>query len=261
MSMRERIVASSTVAAIVLMGSFTPISALAWGPTRETFTMNNPAPYNTFDSIIDNPNFGDERNFFRVRPVDQTDWNPNATNGWTDTLVIEEDKEYEAKVYVNNAAADNLSLTATNVRVTINLPVKAKTYGTAFEINAYIDSDNAVPSEGIWDNIILKSDDEFHLQVNSAKYYNNIRTEDDGGFDLGDELYRYKAGGALIGYEQMDGLIKGDMAQSGFVLVRFTPVFKNKVLRWLKHHILDRLLTAWETDEMKQIRVMDRNSN
>lgn len=38
-------------------------TALAWGPERTTFNTENPAPFNTLNSIIDNPNYGDERNF------------------------------------------------------------------------------------------------------------------------------------------------------------------------------------------------------
>ena len=158
---------------------------MVWGPEREFFTMQKPSPYNTFNSIIDNPDVCDERNIFRVRPANKEDWNPETTNGWTDSLTVQEDKEYEARVYVNNDAADNLNLTATNIKVMMNLPIIKSSYGNAFEINAYIHSDNTVPSEGIWDNIAMKSEDEFHIQIISAKYCNNIRTEEMGGFDLG----------------------------------------------------------------------------
>lgn len=44
-------------------------TALAWGPERTIFTTENPAPFNTLNSIIDNPNYGDERNFFSVSKI------------------------------------------------------------------------------------------------------------------------------------------------------------------------------------------------
>ena len=38
-----------------------------WEPDRKKFTMEEPAPYAVFNSIIDNPLVGDERSFVRIR--------------------------------------------------------------------------------------------------------------------------------------------------------------------------------------------------
>ena len=38
-----------------------------YGPERTDFTMKDPAGYITFNSIIDNPGVGNERNFVRVK--------------------------------------------------------------------------------------------------------------------------------------------------------------------------------------------------
>lgn len=204
---------------VVSLAVATPSRAYAWGPEdRETFTMEVPATYNTFDSITNNPDLGDERNFVRVATVGE--------KGWSDVATMEPGHTYFARMYVNNDAADNLGLTATNVRAAINLPTKDDTWGTSFEVNGFLSSDNSTPNE-IWDNIVLKSDSPFHVRVLSAKYYNNISTEADEGFDLGTELYNDEEG-ALLGYEQMDGNVPGQMAASGYVLVRFEPVFQGQ---------------------------------
>ena len=38
-----------------------------WGPDRRTYTMTTPAKYAVFNSITDNPNYGDERNFVTTK--------------------------------------------------------------------------------------------------------------------------------------------------------------------------------------------------
>lgn len=42
---------------------------LAWGPERDVVHWDTPADYRTINSIVDNPSFGDERNFVRIRKV------------------------------------------------------------------------------------------------------------------------------------------------------------------------------------------------
>ena len=205
-----------------------PLGIYAWGPSRDTFTMAKPADHVTFNSITDNPDVGDERNFLRVRDSDKQYWGEDTTNGWTDTIDnVQAGHTYTIRMYVHNNAAANLKREATNVRAHIDLPTRDTIWGKQFEINGYLWSDNAKPNE-IWDNIVLKSDKEFHVKVVSAKYYNNIRTEASGGFDLGDEIYTAKGQGtgALLGYEQMDGVIPGCLEYSGYVLVQIQPVFQ-----------------------------------
>ena len=223
-SVPKRVAAIFGLTAAVLV----PLGIYAWGPSRTTFTMEKPADYVTFNSITDNPDVGDERNFLRVRDADEQYWQQGTTNGWTDTISnMQAGHTYDVRMYVHNNAAANLNLTANNVRAHVNLPTNDDTWGKQFEINGYLWSDNANPNE-IWDNIVLKSDQDFHVKVVSAKYYNNIRTEKSSGFDLGSDVYTAKGQGtgALLGYEQMDGKIPGCLQYSGYVLLKVQPVFK-----------------------------------
>lgn len=223
-SVPKRAAAICGVVAAVMV----PLAIYAWGPSRETFTMEKPADHVTFNSITDNPDVGDERNFLRVRDADSQYWQDGTTNGWTDTISnMEEGHTYTVRMYVHNNAAANLNLEATGVRAHVNLPTSEDSWGKQYEVNGYLYADNATPNE-IWDNIVLKSDKEFHVKVVSAKYYNNIRTEKSNGFDLGDEVYTAKGEGtgALLGYEQMDGKIPGCLEYSGYVLMKIQPVFK-----------------------------------
>ena len=225
-SVPKRVAAIFGITAAVLV----PLGIYAWGPSRTTFTMEKPATYVTFNSITDNPDVGDERNFLRVRDADSKYWQEGTTNGWTDTISnMQEGHTYTIRMYVHNNASANLGLVANNVRAHVNLPTKDTTWGKQFEINGYLWSDNAKPTE-IWDNIVLKSDKAFHVKVVSAKYYNNIRTEASDGFTLGDEVYTATGAGtgALLGYQQMDGKIPGCLEYSGYVLIKIQPVFQQE---------------------------------
>ena len=218
--------ASVAMLSLVMAGG---APANAWGPQRETFTMQNPPDFITFDSITDNPDVGDERNFLRVRDADEQYWGEDTTNGWTDTISnMQEGHTYDVRLYVHNNGIEGRYI-AQDVRAHINLPTGNDVFGKQFEVNGYLYASNAQPQE-IWDNIVLKSDREFHVKVVSSKYYNNVRTEATDGFDLGDELINSKetGSGALLGYDQMNGYITSCLPFSGYVLVKIQPVFADQ---------------------------------
>ena len=217
------VVAVAGVAAAVTI----PVMTGAWGPSRATFTMAHPANYVTFNSITDNPDVGDERNFLRVRDSDERYWGAGTTNGWTDTISnMQEGHTYDVRMYVHNNGVEDKFL-AENVKAHINLPTAEDVYGKQFEVNGYLYASNAKPNE-IWDNIVLKSDKAFHVKVVSAKYYNNVRTEATSGFDLGSEVYTAKGEGtgALLGFDQMNGYMNSCLKYSGYVLLKIQPVFE-----------------------------------
>jgi len=76
---------TSAVLAIVAAVLIIPAALFAWGPTRDTFTIEKPADHITFNSITNNPNIGDERNFVGIRETGTTNqWSDNMTGrrGW-----------------------------------------------------------------------------------------------------------------------------------------------------------------------------------
>ncbi|PFG16050.1 hypothetical protein ATK74_0579 [Propionicimonas paludicola] len=72
-----------------------------WGPERETFTMGNPATYVALNSITDNPNWGDERNFVALRGSDRNIFSADEVTACPGDTV-------EVTTYLQNDAADNL---------------------------------------------------------------------------------------------------------------------------------------------------------
>jgi hypothetical protein len=181
-----------------------------WGPERETFTMDKPAPYITFNSISDNNNeVGNELYFVSAREYGTND-------SWSDTTIVERGEKYSVRMYVHNNASKNLSLVADNVKAFINLP---NNWAKKIQVDGIISSDNATPN-AIWDQTTFTCDENFALTCvpGSIKYYNNS-----GVFSLPDTILTSK--GASLGYEQMDGLIPGCVEYSGYVTLILEPMF------------------------------------
>ena len=192
----------SLILASLLAAVVVPAAVLAWGSSRETFTVEKPATYNTFNSITNNPDIGDERNFVRAREVNGTQW--------SDDISITKSGEYFVRLYVHNNAADNLNLTAENVVAQLNVPTyQAK----KIQIDGSLTSSNSKPNK-VFDQVIFSSNENFKLNyvAGSATYTNNVFT---GGTKLPDSLVN--GSGATLGYDKLDGKIPGCFEYSGWV--------------------------------------------
>lgn len=190
------------IVATLLASIIVPAVVWAWGPDRPTFTMEKPATYNTFNSIANNPDIGDERNFVRARTVDGTQW--------SDDVKITQNGEYFIRMYVHNDAAANLNQVAENVSAQFNVPTyQAK----KIQIDGTLSSSNASP-KAVYDQVIFSGDRDFKLTyvAGSATYTNNVFT---GGTALSDAVVN--GNGATLGYDKLDGKIPGCMQYSGWV--------------------------------------------
>jgi uncharacterized repeat protein (TIGR01451 family)/LPXTG-motif cell wall-anchored protein len=199
------------IAAILTAVIAIPASLLAWGPGRATFTMANPASYVTFNSITDNPNIGDERNFVAIRE--------SGTNGlWKDTQSVEAGKEYVVRLYVHNNAAANLNLIAQNVTAKVSLPTST---GKSIEVQGFINSSNATPTE-VYDHATFTGSKDFNLAyvAGSLKYYNNANGN---GFTIPESIFTNS--GAKLGYTSMDGKIPGCNQYAGYLTFIVKPQF------------------------------------
>lgn len=183
-----------------------PAVVMAWGPDRPTYTMAHPADHVTFDSITDNPEVGDERNFLSVKDASNT-----AAGGWQNNVAVQAGHEYLVRVYVHNDAASNLNLKATNVRTKVNVPT---TTGKSVELGGFITSDNASPQQ-IWSSATLTSSNDFNVayEAGTARLFNNAFGQT--GAQLSDNIVT--SAGAQLGYDKLDGVIPGCMQFSGYV--------------------------------------------
>jgi uncharacterized repeat protein (TIGR01451 family) len=212
----------SALALIVAAAVIIPTAALAWGPNRETFTVANPSDHVQFDSITDNPNIGDERNFVGVRAV-------GSANTWYDSMNVTAGQSYIVRMYVHNDAATSLNLVAHNVVAKVNLPT---TTGTSQDITGFITASNvgantkgdAGSTQTVYDDATLTNSQNFNLAYvpGTLNYENNATGPN--GVALPDSIFSNT--GAQLGYSlPLNGDIPGCFNYAGYVTFEVTPQF------------------------------------
>lgn len=195
------------VAAIVV-----PATLMAWGPERPTFTIEHPADRITFNSITNNPNIGDERNFVGIREF-------GTNNLWDDEMNVQEGKSYTVRMYVHNNAATSLNLVAQNVTAKFNLPT---TTGKSIQVNGFLSASNATPQE-VYDHARFVSDKDFNLayQPGTLKFENNAFGA--AGTPISESVFT--SAGAKLGYDKLDGKIPGCFQYAGYLSFVVKPQF------------------------------------
>lgn len=170
-----------------------------------------------FNSFINTPYYGDERQFADAKRTDQNTGDvyknvlPDATEGAS---------EVKIRLYVHNNAnsafnADGSGV-AKNTKVKITLPS-----GTESEMRArgYISADNA---ELVEDTVDFTSTKKFRMEyvAGSAKLYNGGAFKD--GKQLDDSIVTT---GALIGDDALDGELPGcfEFQSTVFITVKIIP--------------------------------------
>lgn len=197
----------------VLLTVLLPVATYAWGPERQTYTLENPADHVTFNSITNNNVLGDERNFVRVAEV-------GAKGTFSDEIKIEPGKEYEVYIGYHNNAATNLNASgvgmALDVRISAQFPstVSASKKG---KVSAIISASNATPKE-VWDEAYFTTDSEADVVLkyveNSATIYNGGQLN---GTKLGGE-FLFSEKGIYIGYNSLSGKLPGCAEYSGHII-------------------------------------------
>ncbi len=192
-------------ATLAIIGLGVAVQA-AFGPSRPTYTWEQPADHITFNSITNNPTEGDERAFLTAS-------SPGAE--YKDPVNdLQAGDELALKVYYHNNAAASLGKIATNTAVRIAMPTGS---GTSRQVTAYISADNATP-QIVFDTVdlALANGAPFELEyvAGSAKLQNEVFVT---GTSLPDSII---AGGALIGYDSLNGKVPGCSQYSGWVTLR-----------------------------------------
>jgi uncharacterized repeat protein (TIGR01451 family) len=198
--------------AVLAVAVIVPASLHAWGPDRPTYTIEHPADHVTFNSITNNPDIGDERNFVGIRE--------SGTNTqWTDNMTVQKGKEYTVRVYVHNNAAANLNLVAHDVTAKINLPT---TTAKSIQVDGLISSSNASPKE-VWDQANFTSSENFNLAytAGSLKFENNVFGK--AGTAIPESVFTNA--GAKLGYDKLDGNIPGCFQYDGYLTFKVKPQF------------------------------------
>lgn len=199
--------------AVALTAGLPLAGASAWGPERPTYTNENPADHATFNSITNNPVFGDERDFVRIQEK-------GSDEAYTSDLTVEPGKQYEVIIYYhNNASATYNSAEydyvgmAYNTKLTSTFPTEL-TAGEREMVSAIIKADGAEP-EAVWDEAYVTASEDMtlHFVTGSAKLYNDWGAN---GSTLPTALFAEE--GAYLGIDELNGVIPGCYEYSGYVL-------------------------------------------
>lgn len=193
----------------------------------------------TFNSISDNKDIGDEKNFVSARMYNDTD----TSHPWRDNEInVEDGKEYVIRMYVHNNSPKGRDGVAKDTRVFFNIPNDS---GTQLKITGFLDSSNAFPSE-YWDSVILNSHNGkiFHLEPvsNSARISNKGVGKVDGGAQLTDEIIT-DTNGVLIGFDSLNGEIPGCFEYDSIVTMRV------KVIYDYEYNVNTEVRLAGDTDK------------
>lgn len=196
--------------ATVIVGVATiAATTLAWGPARQTYTMANPADHPVFNSITDNPNYGDEREFVTIKDL---------TSGGTlsNSAVLTPGHEYQVQIYVHNNAASNLNASGTGIAhgTTVRASLPTNVTGSA-TVNGFVKATNA---SLVYDTASLTSTGAVNLQyiAGSAMLHTNFQQ-----VSLPDSVMSTDT---LVGDQNLSGDWRGCLNYAGAVTFKFKVV-------------------------------------
>jgi len=204
----KRAAALAVVAAAVLV----PAGLFAWGPDRPTFTVEHPAPYVTFNSITNNAQHGDERNFVQIKDSAASD------SAYTEDVPLQAGKDYTVFVFYHNNASSNLNDAAHNYQgiakdafMRVQMPASVKA-GEKARITGFVGASNANPTQ-VWDEAYGSASGNYALSFvpGSATIHNNGAIN---GKVLPDNLF---STGTPLGYDALDGTLPGCNQYAGYV--------------------------------------------
>lgn len=216
------------VVALVAAGvvAAAPVAVTAWGDNsggRASYTINQInngvlGDKITFNSISNNPNIGDEKNFVGIR--EKTGTNAGANNTWYDSMKVEAGKTYLVRMYVHNNSPKGYEAVAKNVVATFNVPT---TVGKSIEVNGFIDSSNASPSR-YWDNAFFTANQDFYMSyVSGSALFENNGVGANGGVRLSDNIVTNS--GTKLGYDSLNGEMPGCFQYAGYVTIEVKANF------------------------------------
>lgn len=206
------------VLAIMAFAVIVPTTMYAWGPTdRPLYKWAQVVDHVTFNSMIDNPRYGDERQFVKVRNV--------TDNGsWSDSVALAAGKEYEVRVHYHNNAAPAFNDAAHQYKGVARgaylqvQPVRAVKAGGKADVSARIGATNAAP-QVVWDEASFTNPaaQELFLEYvpGSAKIHNKGALN---GTAI--DFHRLTTSRLSLGYDALDGNVPGCSQFEGEVVYR-----------------------------------------
>lgn len=200
------------IAASLLVAALVPAAVMAWGPDRPTFTQANPATYVTFNSITDNPKWGDERKFMHIRDL-------AGNTSFSESANLQAGHQYEVIILYHNNAATPLNASGQGVAqgafARTEIPALVGSGQSNVNAMAYVGASNARPSS-VYDNIDLTNKTNADIALRYVKGTAKITSNGAvNGQSIPETLF--SSSGAKIGYDSLNGVLPGCDQYSGYI--------------------------------------------
>ncbi|MFB8190358.1 hypothetical protein ACFC14_13605 [Microbacterium sp. NPDC055988] len=180
-----------------------------WGPARDSVSsLSRPARV-ALNSIFNNPRYGDERNFARVRPVDDIDAD------YVSYLTVTPGVRYQALVYFGNSAHIDSGLSTVDARVRVQAPA---TFEGSGRVTTFFSAANATPST-VWDSFVIGLPSP--TAIAAIRYLPDSAFVHVGGLLLAVEEDLYRSDGALVGHDALDGVLAPARSDLQFLTFEF----------------------------------------
>lgn len=183
-----------------------------WGPARPLFTMSHPASYPAFDSITDNPNFGDERTFLGLKnetAAPSSGWLADAWAKPGDTILVRVLVENSGGQVPGVPVVPQESIQDAHLRIGISQgDGRATVYGVLSAANATT----------VWDGVTVHFDPGTRLvidQTSGMLYDNASRAK---GRTISADLFGQS--GALRGDQAAPGVIGPSFGNNQYITVK-----------------------------------------
>lgn len=196
-----------------------------WGPARRGYYFDDIIDHTVFNSVIDNPIYGDERHFLEIKRLSGM-----SLQTEDHFIEVQPGNTYIVRITYCNDAAESLNSTnaydviAFKVKISVDLPYLLEK-GKPEILQANISCERAEHLK-VWDQIALycPSDAIIDFESATAKIYNYGKLS---GKVLGTQLF---GEGIYIGVHKFNGIIPGGMQYSGSIEFQFTVKPINTVI-------------------------------
>lgn len=195
-----------------------PAALMAWGPDRPTYTMASPADHVTFNSITDNPNHGDERNFVQIKDA-------TAGGNYGEDVNLVPGHEYSVYVFYHNNASSTLNDSGVGIAhgaaMRVQMPATVSA-GQEGRVTGIVSATNANPQQ-VWDEAYGHAAQDVALRYESGSAVINSLGAVNGQA-LPDSLI---TSGTPIGFDALNGELPGCTHYEGYVVFKFKAVAPN----------------------------------
>jgi hypothetical protein len=213
-------------------------NSYGWGPDRKMYSVKSPAPYAVFNSLTDQFTFGDEREFLQCHDTEEKEVKRRR---WSNRIAAEDGHYYDCSAWFSNAVSPGLdkgnsAAQIHNARFEIGVPNnKRPVYNPG--LWGRLSADNAPAVWAACNFVAEKPMEIFYIE--GSTYLTTKPTQEkyggkglrmfDGDYNpyLSDPKKKdlggiAKPGGALIGEEKQDGILRQSPGWVQFtILVKF----------------------------------------